>query len=380
MLLVRDNVFDNGRTPSPQNIPDPEHPIPDAARPIFYRPNDTNGGQVFWWTSPDIRFTVSSAPPANRIANPDHVEFESCPIEISNCPAGTIIDSPPAPAQPARVHMQVSNRGVKAASNVRVMALWTDSRNLTFPKLPSNFWSRTFPAGSTVCGELDNSTGWNVVNPASPCQVIPVINPDMPEVVSLPWNVPEGIKSAAILLLVESADDPIDPAVRQANETRIWMLVPNVRQMGLRNVQIINAQITVNVLTAFNVANSSGNNSGIDLILSQNVVNNQEGVDLVVPKEGALVSTGLAYKQASAQLQQAVTLLGAKRSQLWQAELAANNTEGAVQFKSSALRSKLFAMAFNGKDLVKGQPSNRVSLVTKENGVVTGGITYVFRR
>jgi len=202
----------------------------------------------------------------------------------------------------------------------------------------------------------------------------------LPEVVSRPWNVPAGIESACILVLVESADDPIDPAFRQANETRIWMLVPNIRQMGLRNVQVVPSIANMNLLTAFNVANFSGSDSAVDLILSQDLVANQESVDLLLPKEGAITSKGLALKQASNEFKQAVKLLGEKRTQLWQAELAANQTEGAMQYKLSALRSRFFALMFNGKELVKDQPSSRLSLLAKENGVITGGITYVFRR
>ncbi|MGH9968306.1 MAG: WD40/YVTN/BNR-like repeat-containing protein [Pyrinomonadaceae bacterium] len=381
MLLVRDNVFDNGRTPSPQNIPDPEHPIIDPARPIFYRPNDTAGGQVFWWTSPDIRFTVPSTPTANRIAKPDHVEFESCPIETSSCPAGTIVDSPPIPGQPATVHLQVSNRGLKPASNVRVMALWADARNLTFPKLPNEFWTRTFPAGGTNCGPLDGSTGWNFVSPANPCQVIPVINPELPEVVSLPWNVPASVKSASILLLVESADDPIDPAVRAGNETRIFMLIPNVRQMALRNLQIIRAEANADVLTVFKVANVTASDIAVDLILSRDAVGNQDSLDLLVPMRNELTSKGLTLKQASSEFKTAAILLKANVKRLWQARLATNSTEGEiVQYKLRPLKSELFALIFNGPQMVEDQPSNRGSIVTKENGVVIGGITYIFRR
>jgi hypothetical protein len=180
------------QTPSPQNIPDPEHPIQDPVRPVFYRPNDTAGGQVFWWTSPDIRFSVMSAPPGNRIPSPDHVEFESCPWRRPTALRELSSTLRRYRGSPQEFISKFSNRGVRAASNVRVMALWTDARNLTFPKLPADFWTRTFPEGSTNCGSLDNSTGWNFVNPAAPCSVIPVVNPELPEVVTLPWNVPGG--------------------------------------------------------------------------------------------------------------------------------------------------------------------------------------------
>jgi hypothetical protein len=109
-------------------LPNPEHPVPDSARPNFYRPNDTAGGQLYWWTSPDIRFDVPSlTEPANTLANPDHIEFETCPVEVAKCPPGTLVDSTPQPGKPAKVYVQVANRGLQAASNVRVIVLWSDA-------------------------------------------------------------------------------------------------------------------------------------------------------------------------------------------------------------------------------------------------------------
>ena len=58
ILLVRDNVYDRAVEPSPFDLPDAEHPIVDAARPNFYKPDDTPGGRVYWWTSNDIRIAV----------------------------------------------------------------------------------------------------------------------------------------------------------------------------------------------------------------------------------------------------------------------------------------------------------------------------------
>src|SRR5262249_4973045 len=99
-LVVRDNVFDRGVTPSASGIPDAEHPIADPARPGFFKPNDTAAGKLYWWHSPDIRIDVPSQdPPANQIANADHVEFETCPIEITNCPPGVMKDSHPVRGQ-----------------------------------------------------------------------------------------------------------------------------------------------------------------------------------------------------------------------------------------------------------------------------------------
>jgi hypothetical protein len=125
---------------------------------------------------------------------------------------------------------------------------------LSFPKLPDNFWTTTFPAGSTNCGTLDAHSDWKFVDPTKPCQIIPVINPELPEVVGFSWNVPKDAKSSCVLVIVESADDPIDPGVRAANETRIFELVPKNRQIGLRNLQIIDAGERMDIVEGLNVS------------------------------------------------------------------------------------------------------------------------------
>jgi hypothetical protein len=80
MLVVRDNVFDRGGNPSPFGVGNPENPIPDPARPNFYKPDDTSADQLYWWTSNDIRIDVpADDPAANQIAQADHVEMETCP-------------------------------------------------------------------------------------------------------------------------------------------------------------------------------------------------------------------------------------------------------------------------------------------------------------
>jgi hypothetical protein len=239
MLVVRDNVFDRGVQPSPSSVADPEHPIPDAARPGFYKPDDTPGGQLYWWTSSDIRIDVPDAdPPKNQIAVVDHVEFESCPVELAECPVGTLLDSQARRGRAARGYVQVSNRGLSTISNVRVIALYTDA-TAGLPLLPANFWSTTFPA-TGPCGALDTSTGWHLVDTASPCKTIPAVGPNMPEVARFDWSVPmDAAEHSCFLTIVEAVDDPINPAVRSANERRLWILVPQNRQIGLRNLHVV---------------------------------------------------------------------------------------------------------------------------------------------
>jgi hypothetical protein len=240
MLVVRDCVYDDGREQSPCGVPDAEHPIVDVELPqgTFYKPDDTVAGKAWWWTSRDIRIDVpSKAPYRNRIDNADSVELELCPSSVSNCPAGSIIDSPPQAYKDARVYVQVTNRGVEPVQKTRVIALWNAS-GAKFEKLPETFWTQTFPADAP-CGALDPTTGWQLVDPTQPCRTISSVKPIMPEVARFDWKVPFNADGGATMMtIVESPEDTLDPSIRKNNVLAPSVLVPGSRHIALRNVRI----------------------------------------------------------------------------------------------------------------------------------------------
>ncbi len=239
ILVARDNVYDRGVTPSPSGMPDPEHPIPDPTRPSFFKPDDSVGGSVYWWNSTDVRIDVPSQDdPAHTIAAADNFEFESCPVEVAGCPPGTMIDRSPVRGTAANAYVQVTNHGLQAASNVRVVSLFTDA-TLEVPPLPSNFWTTTFPANSASCGALDTSTGWSLVG----CAAIPVVNPELPEVAKFPWNVPAAAaEHSCMLTVVDSQDDPVPDTTRAVFDS--GTLVPGDRHVAQRNLHIVDGPMT----------------------------------------------------------------------------------------------------------------------------------------
>jgi len=241
LLVVRDCVMDRGFE-SPNDVPDPEHPIPDETRHGFYKPDDTAAGRLYWWQSTDIRIDVPSVdPPANRLMNVDSVEFETCPLEYSNCPQGSLVDSFARRGLPATAYVQVTNRGTVPARKTRVILLHTDDATAGLPDLPDDFWTRTFPADpSTPCGPLTPDFGWTAVDPTTPCRTIEKIEPSMPGVVGFRWTVsPTASEHTCMIAIIESTDDPIQPSVRASNERRIWILVPENRQITVRNLHVI---------------------------------------------------------------------------------------------------------------------------------------------
>jgi len=382
VLVVRDNVYDRGVTPTPSGIPDAEHPIPDPARPGFYKPDDTNAGRVYWWSSPDIRIDVPSVdPPANTIASADHVEFESCPIEIASCPAGLMKDSEPIRGRAARAYVQVSNRGIVPASSVRVLALWADA-TAGLPLLPADFWANTFPAGIAGCGPLTAGSGWNFVDPVNPCPVIPVVNPALPEVVGFNWNVPVGAADhSCMLAITESADDPIDPAVRAGNERRPWVFIPNNHQIGLRNLHIVTASSPhgpAGGMAAMNVPNPSKDRDTVELVISRGDLAEDAHLGLLLPRKYKVSAEGLRRTDAK--------LSNDHRRQATELELDTEALHLVEQPETSIKELRIppgetlkIGLVFHsGRKQAPGTAS-RFTILTRQGDTVLGGSTYVLR-
>lgn len=281
MLLVRDNVYDDGTEPSPYGIPDAEHPILDPVRPQFYKPDDSWAGRTYWWTSDDIRIYVpSEALPKNAFGTVDHVEFEACPTALADCPAGTMVDSPPESGKKASVYVQVQNRGVQPVANTRVIAIWAPA-SAGLPPLPASFWSSTFPANGP-CGALDTSTGWELIDAGTPCRTIANIGPDLPELARFDWDVPMGVDGhACVLTVVESPDDPLDPSIRAQNLVKPQDFVPIERHIAQRNLTIAPFKKIAPILFPLHVIEEP-DLRGFELVVSKPDL--RESVQFALPK------------------------------------------------------------------------------------------------
>jgi hypothetical protein len=381
MLVVRDTVYDRGVTPSASGVPDAEHPIPDPARPGFYKPDDSGAGRVYWWSSPDIRIDVPSLdPPANTIANADHVEFETAPIEIASPPAGVLKDSEPVRGRAARAYVQVTNRGIVPASNVRVVALWADA-TAGLPLLPADFWATTFPAGAG-CGALTAGSGWNFVDPANPCRVIPVVNPALPEVVAFDWNVPLGAADhSCMLAIIDSADDPLDPAVRSTNERRPWVFIPNNRQIGLRNLHVVTASTPsggAGGMDALNVPNPTKRDS-IELVISRGSLADDAHLALVLPpKLNRIGGEGLRITKArhSDEHVERIERLGLDPELIHVVEEREAHIKELPVPAGETLR---IGLVFDSGDKQAPGTASRFTVMTRQGKTVLGGSTFVLR-
>jgi hypothetical protein len=381
-LVVRDNVIDRGDTPSPSGVPDPEHPIPNPARPGFFKPDDTVAGSLYWWNSADVRIDVPSAAPVkNQIASADHVEVETCPIHVAACPAGTILDADPQRGQPARVYAQVNNMGLQPGTNVRVTALFADA-STGLPDLPVDFWTTTFPAGSSNCGALTPGSGWQFADPANPCRVIPVVNPDLPEPVGFNWNVPAGQAGHSCMLIVsESNSDPIQPTVRATNERRISELVPNNHQISLRNLHVIDAPPGPaggsNGMEGMNVSNPDRELRFVDLIVSRVDLSKDAVVGFLLPTRNGVESEGV---------QVAKIVLSVKQQRLARELRVSSKTfyrvkaSGEARIRLPVLPGKTWrlGLVYNAGRIPAGS-SARFSVIARQGDRVLGGNTYIIR-
>jgi photosystem II stability/assembly factor-like uncharacterized protein len=375
MLVVRDNVFDHGNTPSTPaaGFPNPENPVADPARSGFYKPGDP----VYWWSSPDIRIDVPSLDPvANQLANVDHVEFESTPLHIAPALPGTMLDSNPVAGQPAKVYVQVANRGLQPATNVKVLALWAEA-STGLPLLPKDFWSTTFPAGSGKCGPLASECGWHFVDPSDPCKVISA-NPIMPEVVGFDWKLPKDAAAhSCVMAIIDSDQDPIVPKIR--GELNPSVIVPASKNIGLRNLHIVDvpSNQTISEMPIVNVANPHPDKQSVEMRVTCGTLGSGFQVGMILPHKMSVKSTGTSVK--SLPISDANKALAAKL--MLDATAVYTLTESSADFSSvpvPAGQTIKFGLVIDGGKAVAGTV-HYITISTHEGATLLGGNTFMLR-
>jgi hypothetical protein len=300
LLSLRDNVFDRGEPVSPNNIPDPEHPVcvtqPDCEE---YIPDGSSAGMLHWWESPDIRIDTPcdlQSPPTctpNQLAPTgvlDPVQVESCPTNTFHCDAGLMRDHIPERGKMNRVYVQVTNRGVQTAHSLRVYAMWADA-STTVPMLPSDFWSQTFPTSGGACHPLTETTGWHpfeAFNSSDPCasiKTIRTLEPGKSDVVHFDWQTPNDLPAHSCVLAMVDGDDDAIPAAARA-EFRPWMLVPNNHQIGQRNLHL--ADIDTTALNSVSLVDSVTLRNALaglqDLVIRTGSLDPTDTLSIMLPK------------------------------------------------------------------------------------------------
>jgi hypothetical protein len=159
----------------------------------------------------------------------------------------------------AHVYVQIHNRGITSAQNVRVKILYHDAT--AGPAiLPSDFWT-AFPNDST------DTTQWV---PIGRYQVIPSLSSTTPSILEWDWSVAPGLSDhPCILVVADSLNDPI-PGPNQVFD--VGILVPTEKHVGLKNLHIVNPTFTTLYWTSFtfnSVNTEEGDSNDIVIPLSK---------------------------------------------------------------------------------------------------------------
>ncbi|MDT0484697.1 WD40/YVTN/BNR-like repeat-containing protein [Streptomyces doebereineriae] len=204
-LYVRDTVLDSGRVqPSPSGVADPFDPSPTP-------------GTMWWWQSPDI--LVDAPEPNYQTTNPvgDYVALTQLAHRTARRDRTN------------RFYVQVHNRGVSPATNVRVRAFLADA-SAALPALPPDFWS----SGKPFVGD---PTATNYT-PIGPTQTIAKLEAAEPGVVEWDFLVPNTAAAHSCVLAVATCDE--DP-IGVTGIFDITTLVTTRKHAALKNLQVENA-------------------------------------------------------------------------------------------------------------------------------------------
>jgi hypothetical protein len=225
-IFVRDDLMETGRFPSTQPataaFEDPLH---------YVSLND----ELYWWMCADVKIDAPEVPPGGtqpayqypNVSDVDYLVFES-KLQHRNPSRGNV----------SHVYVQIHNRGITSAQNVRVKILYHEAT--AGPAiLPSDFWT-AFPNDST------NTNNWT---PIGRYQIIPSLSPTTPSVLEWDWSVPPGFSDhSCILVVADSLGDPI-PGPNQVFD--IGVLVPTEKHVGQKNLHVVNPTFTTYYWTSF---------------------------------------------------------------------------------------------------------------------------------
>ncbi|MFF0753037.1 glycosyl hydrolase [Streptomyces sp. NPDC004267] len=204
-LYLRDTVLDSGRVqPSPSGVADPFDPAPTP-------------GTMWWWQSPDI---VVDAPEPNY----------QTPSAVDDYVALTTIAHRTARrARVNRFYVQVHNRGVNAATNVRVRAFLADA-SAGLPALPADFWSNGKPFAADPLA--------TAYTPLGPTRTFARLGPAEPGVAEWDFLIPATAAEHSCVLAVATCDE--DP-VQAAEVFDVGTLVTTRKHATLKNLQVEDA-------------------------------------------------------------------------------------------------------------------------------------------
>lgn len=210
-VYIRDNQLDIGEI-----LP---YKLDDPTAPLLKDPTVSGIPPVYWWQSVDIKTNCFPSPSVP--VEPDVIDG----VDFDQAQSKDII-----PNSHNYLYVQVLNRGLKAAHEVKVKVLWTDA-SAGMPPLPADFWS-SFP---------DDWKAESVWNPVGPVQALKKeLLPSTPQILKWDWEVPvTATDQISILAIVSSKEDPVVRSDAVADDHRIEVIVPGDKHIAVRNLNPI---------------------------------------------------------------------------------------------------------------------------------------------
>lgn len=211
-LYVRDTKLDQGRYTTENGLPDPTQP----------------GQSVSHWHGPDIKVDTPDVM-GNYQFPPGDISFhqfvDSLTDESRNVPVQV------SATLTSRVYVQIHNRGIQTADNVRVMLLLANA-SAGLPPLPSGY--ETNVRNGTPINTADWRTVGTVTLDGVEPRVPQVAKFDLPSSMLPPPSTLNGNDHQCVLALVHHADDRYTSTVTDTNQNS-----RTTRKAAHKNLKVI---------------------------------------------------------------------------------------------------------------------------------------------
>jgi len=185
-----------------------------------------------------------------------------------------------------------------------------------------------------------------------------------------------------MLIVSESASDPIQPSVRAINERRISELVPNNRQISLRNLHVIDTPPAPsggasNGIEGMDVSNPDRESRYVDLIVSRVDLPKEAVVGFLLPTRNGVESEGMqaGTRKLSARERRLAGELKVSSRAFYRVN---DSREARIRLPVPPGSTWRLGLVFNVPKIPPGS-SVRFSVIARQGDRVLGGNTYIIR-
>jgi hypothetical protein len=183
------------------------------------------------------------------------------------------------------------------------------------------------------------------------------------------------------LIISETASDPLDPAIRSTNQLALSQLVPNNRQISLRNLHVIDATSPAGGasqgMEPMNVSNMSRELKYVELTISRVDFGKDAVVGLLLPTTRQVTVKGAVLARAQLNAMQRRTAEGLKLNP--DAFYRVTDTREATLLLPIPPGQTWQVGIVYDRGKTNRMTSPQLSVMARQGDRVIGGNTYVFR-